>query len=211
MGKSCCEGKSDELVKLREKQGRVLKIVLAVNAVMFLVEFVSGWIAKSSALQADSLDMLGDALVYGFSLYVLHRSASWKATAALLKGSIIVGFALFVLVSTTMKVITGTVPAYETMGAVGVLALAANALCLYLLYSHRRDDINMRSTYICSRNDILSNSAVLFAALGVSLTGSGWPDIAVGYGIAILFLGSAWPILREAISTLRRGEAPLAQ
>ncbi len=203
MGKSCCENKSSELTILREKQGRVLKIVLAINAIMFLVEFVSGLLARSSALTADSLDMLGDAIVYGFSLYVLHRSGQWKAAAALLKGIIIVGFASFVLVDTTLKALSDSVPVAQTMGLIGGLALVANASCLLLLWRHRSDDLNMRSTFICSRNDIISNCGVLAAALGVQLLSSKWPDLIVGYAIALLFFSSALPILLESVRELR--------
>lgn len=204
MGHSCCEKKGSELARLRERQGTILKIVLVINAVMFGVEFASGLIAKSSALKADSLDMLGDAIVYGFSLYVLHRSDRWKAKAALLKGMIIVGFALFVLSDTTMKVLSTTIPVAETMGLVGALALVANLSCLFLLLRHRNDDLNMRSTFICSRNDIISNSGVIAAAFLVQHFASKWPDIIIGYAIAILFLKSAWPILSDSIKELKR-------
>lgn len=203
MGKSCCENKSSELELLRKKQGSVLKIVLAINAIMFVVEFSFGVLAKSSSLKADSLDMLGDSIVYAFSLYVLHRSEKWRAGAALMKGIIIVGFALFVLVDTSLKVFSPIVPVFETMGAVGALALAANAVCLWLLFRHRDDDINMKSTFICSRNDIISNSSVLVAAGLVYFTGTKWPDIVVGYAIAILFFKSAWPILSESIQIMK--------
>lgn len=207
MGQSCCENKSSELAKLREKQQSVLKIVLLINALMFVIEFVSGVIAKSSALKADSLDMLGDAIVYGFSLYVLYRSARWKAKAALFKGVVIVGFASFVLIDTSFKVISSGMPVAETIGWIGGLALLANATCLLLLLRHRNDDINMRSTFICSRNDIISNTSVLIAAFLVQLLSSKWPDILIGYAIAILFFRSAWPILRESIAQLKSVEA----
>lgn len=207
MGHSCCENKSTELVQLREKQLSVLKTVLLINALMFLVEFISGILAKSSALTADSLDMLGDAIVYGFSLYVLYRSDHWKAKAAFLKGIIIVGFALYVLVDTTLKVMSPTIPVAETMGIIGGIALLANVSCLLLLLRHRNDDINMKSTFICSRNDIISNVGVLSAALLVQLMNSKWPDIVIGYVIAILFFKSAWPILKESIEQLRTVEA----
>lgn len=204
MGQSCCEKKSSELVKLRERQKTVLKIVLAINFAMFLVEFGAGVVSKSSALKADSLDMLGDAIVYGFSLYVLHRSDRWKAKAAFLKGVIIVGFATFVLVDTTLKVFAPTLPIPETMGVVGGLALLANLACLLLLLRHRDDDINMRSTFICSRNDIISNTGVLLAAWLVGLLNSKWPDVVIGYVIAVLFFKSAWPILRDSVMQLRQ-------
>lgn len=203
MADSCCENKSAELVLLRGKQQWVLKIVLLINVLMFFVEFISGILAKSSALTADSLDMLGDAIVYGFSLYVLYRSDRWKAKAAFLKGVIIVGFALYVLFDTTLKVLNPTVPIAETMGIIGGIALLANVSCLLLLLRHRNDDINMKSTFICSRNDIISNVGVLSAALLVQVTNSKWPDIVIGYVIAVLFFRSAWPILKESIEQLK--------
>lgn len=204
MGKSCCENKSSELDALREKQSTVLKIVLIINLVMFVVEFVYGLIAQSSALSADSLDMLGDSIVYAFSLYVLYRSEKWRNSAALLKGLIIVSFALFVLAHTTIKAFMPHIPEFQTMGIVGALALVANVICLLLLLKHKNDDLNMKSTFICSRNDIISNSGVLIAALGVNLTQSKWPDIIVGYIIAALFFKSAWPILTESIQAMKK-------
>ncbi len=204
MGKSCCENKSSELEQLRKKQGRVLVTVLCINAFMFIAEFGAGIWAKSSALKADSLDMLGDAIVYGFSLYVLHRNDQWKSMAALLKGIIIVGFALFVLGETTLKLLTETMPQSQTMGVLGALALIANLYCFYLLWRHKEDDVNMRSTFICSRNDIISNSGVIAAASLVWWFQSKWPDIIVGYAIALLFFYSAWPIFLEAIAGLKK-------
>ena len=203
MASSCCENKSTALEQLREKQGTVLKIVLAINLVMFLVEFSFGIISGSSSLKADSLDMLGDSIVYAFSLYVLQRNEKWRASAAFLKGLIIVGFAIVVLVDTTVNVFSDTIPIYETMGMIALLALIANSLCLYLLYRHRDDDINMKSTYICSRNDIISNCGVILAAVAVNLTQSKWPDIIVGYLIALIFFKSSWPILIESIRGMR--------
>jgi cation diffusion facilitator family transporter len=203
MGQSCCEKKGDELAFLRNRQSYVLKIVLVINAVMFVVEFISGVISKSSALTADSLDMLGDAMVYGFSLYVLYRNQHWKAKAALFKGLTVVGFAVFVLYDTTIKIFSTTTPIAESMGIVGLMALAANSACLMLLLKHRHDDINMRSTFICSRNDIISNTGVLIAAALVGYTGSKWPDIVIGFIIAILFFKSAWMILKDSIAHLK--------
>lgn len=199
----CCENKATELVLLRGRQASVLKIVLIINLVMFVVEFTSGLRAQSTALMADSLDMLGDAIVYGFSLYVLHRSMRWRAIAAFLKGIIIVLFGVSVLVEATFKIFGSGIPISETMGIVGFVALVANASCLFLLYRHREDDINMRSTWICSRNDIISNLGVLMAAGFVALTGSKWPDIIIGFVIAVLFLRSAWPILVESFRAMK--------
>lgn len=190
-------------MKLREKQARVLKIVLAINLVMFGVEFSSGLWAKSTALMGDSLDMLGDAIVYGFSLYVLHKSERTRATAAFLKGLIIMAFGLWVLAEAVQKIFSDSIPLAETMGIIGFVALVANVACLLLLIKHKDDDLNMKSTYLCSRNDIISNTGVLVAAALVALTNSKWPDIAIGLIIAVLFLRSSWPILVESISLIR--------
>jgi Co/Zn/Cd efflux system component len=160
-------------------------------------------LANSTALLADSLDMLGDSLVYGFSLYVLWRGAVWKASAALLKGAIMALFALGVLVELIDKIISGIVPSAEAMGIVGVLVLFGNGVCFLLLFRYRSDDLNMRSTWLCSRNDIVANISVLAAAAGVSIFHSAWPDILVGAAIAAVFLKSAWAILRESVVELR--------
>lgn len=203
MGKSCCEAKSAELAKLREKQGTVLKWVLGINALMFVVEFSFGWLSRSSALMADSLDMFGDAAVYGFSLFALNRGAIWRARAGLSKGVIMAIFGFVVLGQATYRFLTASVPVAETMGVIGAVALAANAICLVLLYSHRADDINMRSTWLCSRNDIVSNVGVIVASVLVGLLNSGWPDLVVGVAIACLFLKSAYEVINEAKDELR--------
>src|SRR4029079_10998970 len=155
---------------------------------MFLAELVAGLAAGSVAVVADSLDMLGDALVYGFSLYVIRRSEHWRAGAALLKGGIMLLFGVAVLANIVRKVLTQELPTVPLMGVVGVAALAANGLCLVLLTRHRADDINMRSTWICSRNDILANVGVLLAAAGVHWSGTIWPDVAVSSVITALFV-----------------------
>lgn len=211
MGQSCCDSKAKDLARLRGKQKTVLLAVMIINFAMFGIEFIAGTLAKSSALQADSLDMLGDAIVYGFSLFVLHRSQIWKARAALLKGLIIVGFAIFVLINTIAKIIAGSIPTAETMGVFGVAALLANLTCLLLLMRHRNDDINMRSTFICSRNDIISNTGVIAAAFLVGALRSMWPDIIIGFTIAALILKSAWPILKESAGTLRVAEIDMTK
>lgn len=202
----CCDDKSCEIEALRSRQSSTLKSVLGINAVMFVVELTAGLMAASVALIADSLDMLGDALVYGFSLYVVARGARMKAVAALFKGVIMAAFGLFVLGQATYKIIVPQLPVFEAIGAIGLLALAANALCLLLLWRHRADDINMKSVWLCSRNDIVANISVLLAAAGVWLTGSGWPDILVGLAIAVLFLRSAFGVLRESLKEFRAAE-----
>lgn len=194
----CCNDKACELDALRSRQSSILKIVLAINAVMFVVELTAGLLGNSVSLVADSLDMLGDALVYGFSLYVVARDAAMKARAALLKGAIMAAFGLFVLGQAIYRIAIPQIPVYEMIGAIGLLALAANGMCFFLLWRHRADDINMSSVWLCSRNDIIANISVLFAATGVWLTHSGWPDILVGLALAGLFLRSALHVLRAA-------------
>lgn len=201
--KHCCEDKAEALNALRERQGRVLKLVLAVNATMFVVELVAGLRGKSTALLGDSLDMFGDAVVYGVSLYAIQRAPVWRAKASLVKGSVMALFGVAVLVEAVIKALSGVVPHASTMGAIGVLALAANVGCLVLLFRHQEDDINMKSAWICSRNDIIANVTVIGAALVVRVSGSFWPDVVVGVGIAGLFLMSAVGILRESLVQLR--------
>jgi cation diffusion facilitator family transporter len=205
----CCEAKASELAALRGRQGRVLSWVLAINLIMFFVEFGAGLLARSSALLADSLDMLGDSLVYGFSLAVLHKSLAWRARAALFKGAIMVVFGVGVLVGTALRVRTGVPPLAPTMAVIGALALAANTVCFLLLWRHRADDINLRSTWLCSRNDLIANSSVLGAAAMVAWSGSLWPDAIVGAGIAYLFLRTAFGVVREALAELGRAKEEL--
>jgi cation diffusion facilitator family transporter len=200
----CCEDKSCEIVALRESHGRVLWMVLAINAVMFVVEGWAGLVAHSTSLLADALDMLGDALVYGFSLFVLARSARWLAGAGLAKGGFMLAFGLGVLGEALYKVFHPVMPGVETMGVVGVIALAANLVCFFLLYRHRSDNLNMSSTWLCSRNDLIANVGVLLAAGITYLLVSRWPDIIVGCIIAILFLRSAFSVLNQAIRALRQ-------
>lgn len=196
----CCEDKRCEVDAMRERHGRVLWIVLAINAAMFLVEGAAGWLSHSTSLLADSLDMLGDALVYAFSLFVLARSARWQAGAALAKGGFMLAFGLGVLAEAGYKVVNPIMPAVETMGIVGAIALGANVVCFMLLYRHRADNLNMRSTWLCSRNDLVANVGVLIAAGASALLASRWPDIVVGTIIAGLFLRSATGVLRQSRS-----------
>lgn len=199
----CCNDKACEIEALRGRQSSMLKIVLGINAVMFVVELTAGLLGNSISLVADSLDMLGDALVYGFSLYVVARSDTMKAKAALFKGIIMAAFGFFALGQAVYRIAFPQLPVFETIGAIGLLALAANSVCFYLLWRHRADDINMSSVWLCSRNDIIANISVLFAAAGVWFAHSGWPDILVGLALAALFLRSALHVLRGAIKVLR--------
>jgi Co/Zn/Cd efflux system component len=191
----------DECCEVREIPGaqrRVLQIVLVINVAMFLGESVAGLLAHSTALFADSVDMLGDAIVYGFSLYVIGRGTVWQARAALLKGLIMAAFGVGVVVQVAVKIIHGLTPTVEVMGAVGVLAFAANLLCLGLLWRRRDDDINMRSAWVCSRNDVIGNAGVLVAAAAVAVTGSPWPDIMIGLLVAVVFGRSSLQVIRAA-------------
>jgi cation diffusion facilitator family transporter len=200
---SCCETKAEELHGQRRKHKNILVVILLINAVLFLVEGAAGLLAHSTALLADSLDMLGDSLVYAFSLYVLSRSTEWKAKAALLKGIIMALFGIGVLAEVVYKISTAAVPTAETMGIIGALVLLGNGFCFLLLFRHRSDDLNMRSTWLCSRNDIIANLSVLVAAIGVKAFDASWPDIVVGVAIAALFLKSAFTVLRESFLELR--------
>lgn len=203
----CCNDKACEIEALQNRQSSVLKIVLGINACMFLIELVAGIMAGSVSLVADSLDMLGDALVYGFSIYVVARSMRMKSIAAIFKGSIMAAFGLFVLGQAVYRMLFLQVPRFEAIGAIGLLALAANLLCLALLRRHRSDDINMHSVWLCSRNDIIANSSVLLAALGVWITRSGWPDLLVGLALSALFLKSAVYVLSRGFAEIRTDRA----
>ncbi len=202
MTDQCCEAKATELAAVRLRQGRVLAVVLAVNVALFCVEFGAGLLSRSTALLADSLDMLGDSFVYGFSLLVLHRSLAWRARAALAKGAIMAAFGVGVLLGAGFRLHAGVPPMAASMLAIGTLALIANAYCFSLLWRHRADDINLRSTWLCSRNDLIANGAVLVAAGLVAWSESLWPDVIVGLAIAILFLRTATLVLRESLAEI---------
>lgn len=203
----CCENKSCALDALRERQSATLKIVLGINAVMFVVELIAGMMAGSTALLSDSLDNLGDALTYGLSLYAVSRGPRSKAKVALFKGVLILIAGLFALSQVAYRIAVPVIPVYETMGLVSLLALLANGTCLALLWKHRAEDINMSSVWECSRNDIASNISVFVAAGAVFVSHSGWPDILVGLALALLFLKSAAKVLKRAISELRQPAA----
>ncbi len=206
MADDCCSRKGDTIAQLGRKadQRRVLIVVLVINFVMFVAEFGGGVFARSSALMADSVDMLGDAVVYALSLYALSRGPRWEAGAALAKGGIILVFGIAVVFEIVNKVINGVPPSSTLMLAFGSAALIANLTCLAMLWRFRSENVNMSSTFECSRNDVASNVGVLAAAGVVAMTGAAWPDIAVGGIIALIFLRSAWRVLAEAIPAWRQ-------
>ncbi len=192
---------------LLARQRRVLRVVLVINAAMFVVEIVSGWYAGSTALLADALDFLADSAGYALTLFVVAKSDRWKASAALAKGAGMGVFGLWLLGETVRRALDPAVPDAVVMGGVGVLALAANVISAVLLFWHRGDDLNMRSVWLCSRNDALANLALLAAAGGVFATATAWPDLIAGGLIVGLELSAAWSIVRQAARELRAAHA----
>lgn len=199
---SCC-GNDCSLDRLQQRQRGTLRAVLGINAVMFLVIVAAALYGKSTALLADSLDNLGDALTYALSLYAVAQGAATKARVALFKGGLILLAALVVAGQIAWRLTVPGVPVFEVMGLFSLLGLAANGLCLFLLWRHRHEDVNMSSVWECSRNDIASNIAVFVAAGGVWLTGSGWPDIVVALGLVCLLMRSAIRVISSALRELR--------
>jgi Co/Zn/Cd efflux system component len=212
MSPNCCHDCHDVSDPQRGNPAyrRVLWSVLAINAVMFAVEIGAGLAAGSASLQADALDFLGDASNYAISLSVVGMALRYRAMAALAKGSTMVVFGLWVFGITGWHAWHGTLPQAVTMGAVGFTALAANLASFGLLWRHRVGDANMRSAWICTRNDVLGNLAVLLAALGVFRTGTGWPDVSVAMIMATLALQGALIVIRQARVELRTVRGPIA-
>ena len=198
----CCDN-GCSLDRLRERQRGTLQIVLGVNTLMFFVIAAAALYGNSTALLADSLDNLGDALTYGLSLYAVSRDTAVKAKVALFKGGLIGLAAVAVAAQVTYKLFVPTLPVFEVMGAFSLLGLAANSVCLFLLWRHRHEDVNMRSVWECSRNDIASNLSVFVAAGAVWFTGSGWPDIVVALGLVWLLMRSAIRVIASAMAELR--------
>ena len=182
---------------------RVLWAALVINAAMFAVELAGSLHAGSVSLLADAVDFFGDAANYGISLLVLGMALTWRARAALFKGLTMGAFGVFVLGRAAWSAATGVVPEPVTMGAIGTLALLANASVAAMLYAWREGDANMRSVWLCSRNDAIGNLAVMAAALGVFGTGSGWPDLAVAVVMGVLALSAARSVIQQARAELR--------
>lgn len=198
----CCDNECS-LEQLRERQRGTLRIVLAINAVMFLVMVGAALYARSSALLADSVDNLGDALTYGLSLVVVSRGAGAKAKVALFKGGLILFAAIIVAGQIAYRLFVPSVPVFEVMGVFSILGLAANSICFYLLWRHRHEDINMSSVWECSRNDIAANVSVFLAAGAVWAVGSGWPDIVVAVCLVAFLMRSAIRVMSSAMVELK--------
>jgi Co/Zn/Cd efflux system component len=205
MSAHCCEHhhkdpRGDPLQQAAYR--RVLWSVLGINAAMFGVEAVAGFAAGSASLQADALDFLGDAANYAISLFVVSMALRYRAAAALAKGTTMALFGLWVLGVTAWHAFNGTLPQAFTMGSIGLAALVANAVSFWLLWRYRTGDANMRSAWICTRNDVLANFAVLLAAAGVFGTSTGWPDVIVATVIAMLAVQGSAIVIRQARSEL---------
>ncbi|MEA3262420.1 MAG: cation transporter [Pseudomonadota bacterium] len=209
MADSCCESACGSKSALNDPRWRrALWIALGVNAAMFAAEFVAGSAADSRSLQADALDFLGDSANYAISLTVAGMALVWRARSALVKGLTLLGFGAWVLATAMLAFLNGAAPQPATMGIVGALALAANVGVALLLYRFRSGDANMRSVWICSRNDAIGNIAVMIAALGVFRTGNAWPDLVVAGIMAVLAISGGAQIVLHARDELRSERRP---
>ena len=203
MGAHCCSHDHDSPPQPDPKYRRILWIALVVNALMFVVEIIFSQRANSVSLLADSIDFLGDAANYGISLWVLAQSVQMRAKASLLKAASMTLFGIGVLAHALWNAITGVIPDAQTMSLIGLLALAANLSVAWLLYAYRNGDSNMRSVWLCTRNDALGNIAVVLAAVGVFGTGTAWPDLIVAVIMAMLALTAAKQIIKQARKELK--------
>lgn len=186
-------------IEIRDRsQARVLWVLLAINAVMFVFEFVIGWYAESTGLIADAMDMLADALVYGLGLYAVGRSSQMKAHAAMASGWFQAGLGALILADVSRRVIEGSEPVSALMMGVGLIALFANIICLVLIQKHREGEVHMRASWIFSKNDVIANSGVILGGLLVWSTGNRWPDLIIGTLIALVILNGARHIIKDA-------------
>ncbi len=197
----CCDDNC-AIDVLRQRQRGTLRIVLGINGLMFIVIAMAALYGKSTALLADSLDNFGDALAYGFSLYAVSKGTAAKAKVALFKGGLIFLAACAVFAQIVYKLFVPSVPIFEVMAAFSLLGLVANSFCLFLLWRHRHEDVNMSSVWECSRNDIVSNISVFVAAGAVWLTNSGWPDILVALALVLFLMRSAVRVISSAMAEL---------
>ena len=207
MSHGCHDHGCDAKPVVDTRYRKVLWIALIVNAAMFLVEIAGGVGASSVSLLADAIDFLGDAANYGVSLFVLSLAAVWRSRTAMVKGITMGAYGLVVLGLTAFNIVQGAKPEAATMGAIGLLALAANVGVALLLYRYRDGDANMRSVWLCTRNDAIGNIAIMVAALGVFGTGSGWPDYLVAAIMGVLGLTAAISVIRQARAELAHGAA----
>jgi Co/Zn/Cd efflux system component len=207
MSDSCNDHCSAQKQPVSPRFRRALWIALFVNVAMFGVEFAAGLRSDSVSLLADAVDFLGDAANYGLSLFVLSMLPVWRSRAALLKGLTMGVYGMFVLIQTGWNATAGIVPEAAIMGAVGLLALIANVSVAALLYAFREGDANMRSVWLCSRNDAIGNVAVILAAVGVFGTATAWPDLAVAVGMGLLALTAAHAVIRQALAELKKEAA----
>lgn len=204
MADDCCKAACGTTATLNDPRWRrALWIALGVNAGMFAVEMAAGAAADSRALQADALDFLGDAANYAISLLVAGMALAWRARAALAKGLTLIGLGGWVIITAVLAALGGAAPEPELMGIIGALALAANTGVAIMLYRFRTGDANMRSVWICSRNDAIGNIAVMAAALGVFGTGTAWPDLIVAAILALLGISGGIQIVQQARRELR--------
>jgi cation diffusion facilitator family transporter len=200
MSKDCCVADKIDLTKEQNKSlKKVFWIVLIINLVMFFTEAIGGYVAKSNALWADSLDMLADVFIYGLSLYVLTRGHQARVKASLAKGWLMAGLGLFVVGEAIYKIVNPVLPTAEAISVIGGIAFVANLICLLLLLRHKDTDLNTKSAWICSRNDVFANVSVVVAGILVGYFNSMWPDILVGLGIAFIVLRSSIGIIKEAL------------
>lgn len=202
MGKDCCEETCSVEQLSDERYRRILWIALVVNLAMFIVEIITGWYASSTSLLADAMDFLGDAGNYGASLFALTLPIIWRSRVALGKGLVMGSYGLVIIVLASAGIFQERVPLASIMGIVALLALITNISIAFLLYRFRKGDSNMRSVWLCSRNDAIANIAVMLAALGVWLTQQRWPDLVVAIGIGLLGVTSAYSVIRYALSEM---------
>jgi Co/Zn/Cd efflux system component len=198
---SCCA-----IEAKNASERKLLSIVLMLNFTMFIVEFIAGWLANSSALLADSLDMLADAAVYSLSLYAVGKSLLYKGQAALANGYLQLSLGLLVLLDVGRRIWLGSEPQSEIMFSIGLIALLVNVFCFAVLYQFRQGDVNLKASWICSRNDMLANIGILISAFLVGRFNSPWPDLLIGSLIAIIVIHSSVIIITEAKSSIKKSE-----
>jgi Co/Zn/Cd efflux system component len=211
MSAHCCDHDATAAQANSPRYRKILWLALAVNLAMFAIEIAAGFRSGSVSLLADAIDFFGDAANYGVSLAVLSLGLAWRSRAAMLKASSMLAFGVFVLGRSAWVATQGGTPEALTMGAIGLLALLANVLVAALLYAYREGDANMRSVWLCSRNDAIGNLAVMLAALGVFGTGSAWPDLAVAAVMGGLAIWGGWTVMRQAGQELRASRSPRTQ